>query len=84
MSPIEFENFVRQNIQLIIDSNNNLETLEKSKNDFEKIKPIIDSLNPNNISFSHKLNIVLELGFARVNNRKIEELDTSCPFSQPF
>jgi hypothetical protein len=85
MSPIEFNKLIHQYVQLIVDSNNELDTLESSKNDYEKNKQNIDKLHPDNIIICEQFEHILNLGFKRVEERKVELLDTSCPFNtHPF
>jgi SET domain-containing protein len=84
MSSLNFESFVKNNTQLIIDSNNHIDTLNKSKSDYELIKIDIDLNKPSNIALCNQFDHVLMLGFKRIEERKLEALDTSCPFSFPF
>ena len=80
----DFQLFVNENVKLIVDSNNNLETLEKSKLDYENIKSNVNTNDSDILTLCYQFEYVLKLGFERIEKRKIEALDKSCPFSLPF
>jgi len=84
MTSTKLELFIKSNTQLIIDSNNNVETLNKSRTDYEEIKLNTDLNNHENKIFCMQFETVLKLGFKRVGDRKIELLDKRCPFALPF